>query len=239
MRHAMPCPRTDTPAMKWGRVLHAAVLDPAVFAAKARMFDGRRAGAAYEEAVTLAGGADWVLKPDEMADVKAIQAAIAEHSVASGLIAGSRHEVSMRWGHGAYKARVDGYHRDGTLYDYKTTSAAMPRQFATQAASLGYHLQLAWYRFGCDMNQMPVSRVCIIAQESSAPYDLAVYEMDMDQITAAGHEANRIVAEYEACVIAGKFPGTCPGSLPLLLPEWGAGLGETELIMEESEVRRG
>ena len=87
-------PRDETPAMRWGKLLHAAVLEPAVFSENVTVFDGRRAGKAWDEHVEE-HGAEWTIKQDEMGKLLTCSARVHAHPQAGELLADVQTEVSV------------------------------------------------------------------------------------------------------------------------------------------------
>ena len=81
-------------------------------------------------------------------------------------------------------------------------------------------MQAAFYRAGLAANDLDVPPFTIIAVESSAPHDVAVFEMDDDALWAG----ELLVAECLDKVAAGRFskqwPGRYPAPQKLGLPRW-------------------
>ena len=48
-QHRLTTPRSDSPAMRLGRAIHTAVLEPDLFPVHWTLYDGRRAGNAWTE----------------------------------------------------------------------------------------------------------------------------------------------------------------------------------------------
>lgn len=106
------------------------------------------------------------------------------------------------------------------LYDLKSSRDIEPRAFGSSAARFGYHGQLAHYAAGLQaVYSLPVE-CAIIAVDSNAPHDAAVYYID-DLAMDAGHQMReRLLNELEDCEAAGEWPGQVPRATALRLPAW-------------------
>jgi PDDEXK-like domain of unknown function (DUF3799) len=165
----------------------------------------------------------------EYAVVQAMAAGIRAHPVASRLLSGEgRPEVSMFWRDESTgvdcRARADWlrYPPDGTpvIVDYKTAVDASPRGFARSAAEHGYHQQDAWYRSGVGACMSIDAPFVFVAQEKTAPYLVACYQLD-DEAVTAGARRNRAALElFAECTATGVWPGHSETIETIGLPRW-------------------
>lgn len=221
MHHVLTGERDEpSPAMKWGSLVHGFVLgtmgEPVVW-------PGRKAGKEWDsfKASAEANGSE-VVSASELAKLEAIRAMIRTNPDASGLLVGGMAETPVKWdepGIGPCKALPD-YRTESALVDLKTAKDISERGFAASSWSLGYHLQMAWYRRGLRANGWTGNAVAIIAVESAAPYDVAVYRLDPALLNYGETECLRIAKAYRAAEQAGNFPGAHPFARELLPPAW-------------------
>ena len=229
-----------TPAMRWGTLIHAAVLEPEVFSAKCAIWRGRplksgarkgeitldRTGAEWASFVQEegGGGCGWIITADEQAALLRMQASVHADPLAHQLIASHAHEVSMFWDdpmYGRGKARLDGWHNErASAFDLKTTANIVPGRFLANAERMHYHVQFGWYSHGCERVSRWPWHWHIITLEQSPPYAVVVYEVD-DGVLEAGAEAATDTAKaYRASEVTGSWPGPCEGVQVYERPQW-------------------
>lgn len=221
MHHQMTGKPTDpTPAMRWGKLVHAVVLEPVEFKRNVAVFAGPKKGKAWDE-FKEKHDAEWIVSQDEVSDLMAISTAVHGNQAAHRLIEQTMHEVVFSWSgtYGTAKARLDGYddRHGGLILELKTTSAIEPRSFAKQFANLGYGLSAGWYKEGTLANAFSM-----ITVESKPPYDVIVYSIGSDIIEAAREKACQIAMQYLCCCTARMWPGLADGHdvIPFELPAW-------------------
>jgi hypothetical protein len=218
----------QTDAKRWGKLVHLSVLEPARFDKVVSVYDGRRAGKEWD---AFAAGHDleYIIKPDEQANLLLIRSAVHANSMAHRLIEESEHEVTIEWkttSAGKCKARLDGLGWDRTnpvMHDLKSTSAIAPARFGGQFASLHYDISYGWYSDGVAACFGPKPVCYCIAVESKPPYDTIVYKVGRDIVQAGAKLANEIAARYRACEACNTYPGVDDGHevVELVLPTWG------------------
>jgi hypothetical protein len=110
--------------------------------------------------------------------------------------------------------------------DYKTTAkdGAAPAKFARSVADFRYYLQAYVYSagyaavFGDRISAPP--GYALIAQERTAPYRVAVYELDPAALRKGREDAERAMEIYRDCTESGIWPGYSPEIELLDLPYW-------------------
>lgn len=246
MRMVMQRPRTDdgaTPAMRWGKLAHMAILEPDRFAVGTAVWSGgRRAGKVWEQWQEDNIGKAQITE-DERFQLLAMQSAVMRDSCAANLV---RHcdafEKVIQWdgvdGIGPCKARVDGCgsgylnaagNLGGKLIEYKTCKelGKNASKFLRQAEGLGYPLQLAWYWRGLGRPE----HVWCIAQESVEPYSVATIWVPAAVLEGALHEAETIAKTYRIIAeLNGIFHGPAPDVVTWERPAWS--VVETDISTE-------
>ena len=232
MHHSMTGEsKPPTPAMRWGKLVHMAVLEPEVYGETVTVWKGgRRYGKVWNEFVEDAGGDEWIIKADENSTLLEMMAAVHGNPDAHRLIKTSEHEKTVLWDGGKCRLDMAG---DGWIADLKTT--AQVDRFGGQFFSLGYDLQMSWY---CDGAQ--ADRAYVIMLESVFPYDCMVYRVP-DHILERGRtRAQDIARHYRACCLCKSWPGVGNGEsmMDLPVPAWVTG-GEAAWVPTETTESEG
>ena len=226
MHHALTVGREPSPAMRWGTLLHGQLLQPD--AKPVVVYDGVRRGAAWEAFKASHDGAEIFSVSEhtklvaEQAEVRNAVQMIRTHQESFHELDGCQFEHAITWeepGIGLCKALVDAW-KPGTLVEVKTARTIDERGFWSASWSMGYHLQLAWYLRGLRANGHKVERAVVIAQESAAPFDVAVFDADPALLAFGEKECLRIAKEYRMAEQRGHFPGAHPNRRQLLPPAW-------------------
>ncbi len=214
-------PREDTAAMRLGRAVHCAVLEPRQFARTFVVYDGVRRGKAWEE-FAAAHAADDVLSVTDYEQCQAIRDAVRANRDARRLLRKGISEKTLTWTDRATripcKARVDRVGH-GFFVELKTARSLDPHDFRRTCAQLAYHGQLAFYLRGLKANRRK-SRPYLIAVESAPPYDVIVYEPDEDFIWMGDELATELLARLKSCQRTRRWPGRATGVQTLSLPGW-------------------
>ena len=232
-------PKEQTAAMRWGTLLHAALLEPAVFSAKASIYEGKRDDRvkAWQEHCAE-HDKEFALKQDEMGKLLSSVSRIVADPNAARLLEDAQKEVSIFWEDNLYgpaKARIDVVGPAGLVL-LKTTRGFAPgktasdklRPFWSTAGRLGYLLQGGWYRHGHSIAaKCQEATVHAIIQESSEPYDVVVARIPESMLAEGYEEAALIAKEYRVCESLGHFSGVTDEVIEWERPGW-AGVGAAE-----------
>ncbi len=222
------------------KAIHCLVLEPHLFATEYAMYDGKR-----DPRVILYQG--WLacnpgvaaLKADEMERVQRTADAILRHPVAGPLLSGpGRSEVTITWQDGPSgldcKARVDrlaGSPRaDQTIVDLKGYGTPSPRETGRTAHRLGADLQAAHYRAGVYAETGWLARCMLVVYETTAPYDVAVYEIATSDLDRAAAERSLLLAQIASCEASGVWPGCASELEQLALPHYG---GDEDVVVSD------
>lgn len=222
-------PETRKPAWVLGSAVHTLVLEPAKFDSRFAVFEGTRRGKAWDEWLDAHPGIE-SLKPDELEQARAIADAIMGHRDASKLIKACRFEEVTTWTDEvtglACKGRIDAI-GPTVIVDLKTSRDIAPRSFSRAVGQYLYHGQLAFY---CD-GAIAAGKLsadhdppAIIAAQSGAPYDVAVYELSEDALTQGRLLYRSLLTRLVACHASGLWPGVAPDRMVLDLPRWIPGI---------------
>lgn len=223
--------RKDTPAMRFGRAYHSAVLTPSLFEWDyVTMPPGLtlRSNAGKEWARDAEATGKQIIQADEMATIQDMRDALFSDPMAAGLIGmddDSETELSIFWDDPEYhtpcKARVDILAKTITaVIDLKTTTDARPEAFEKAAWSLGYHVQAAWYTYGLRQITKEDHAFYFVAQETARPYGVVVFRAGQAMIDEGMKEAYRILADWVECAKTGNYPGYRYGIVELNPPGW-------------------
>lgn len=197
-----------TPAMRWGKLVHAFVLEPYTV----RMFDGdaRRGKAWADFEADCAANGFAAVTVTEANRLDLIRAAInANPEAARVLAAATERERIYSWMDakvGACKAKID-LAGNGIIADLKTMRSVDRTALCAAVYLQGLDVQLAWYsaaRYWQD------SVRCIIAVESKPPHAVHVVDFTEQQISAAYDYALAIANIYRAHELSCSFPPGAP-----------------------------
>lgn len=220
-----------TPAMQFGTVVHAGVLEPdtlasVAVAAPVWQFDGRTKDGKAERAEFAAtvGGRICL---DALAFDRARRCidAVLAHPGARALLDGAEVEKSFFWNDARYgvpcKARWDIRSRDGIAADLKTTTDASRDGFARTIASFLYHAQAAHYCSAAEhlLDASPEGFV-FIAVESEPPHAVACHALDGAAILAGMHHCNIALGRYADALASGRWQGYPDTIETIALPRW-------------------
>jgi exodeoxyribonuclease VIII len=217
--------RDDTPAMRLGRAVHAATLEPDSFPVLYGVWDGARRGAQWNAFALACDEAGLeVLTRAEYDTCLAIRDAVRSDPVAGPYLqAALETEKTLEWTDSGTslrcKSRVDAL---GAWYvaDLKTTRDAGPVEFPKTAARLMYAHQLAFYCNGAEAVYGSGFDAVLIAVESEAPHDVCTYLVSEDDLWAARDEVARLLARVKECLTTDTWPGRFTQPQTLTLPPW-------------------
>lgn len=210
MHYAATHPMTPTPAMLRGTMMHEAILEPEKFGERI-VYGGDKRKKEYKD-LKAQYGAENIITPEEKDEMIAANEQVMNHPVVveQRLFQSGEAEVERFWDcdHGPCKAKID-WLSDDYMIEYKTTNSL--DGFERSAYGLNYHLQLAWYWYGSGQKQ-----VYVVAQESRAPFDVAVFmpwQIDLEKWHV---KCLDIYEQYNT----GEIVGAHPVAICYELPAW-------------------
>jgi len=180
-------PRKETPAMAFGTLVHRAVLEPDKYETTTTIFEGRRAGARYEDFKLENAGKD-ILTPREAMDIRTIAGRIHDHPFAGPLVRDCQHyeyPFTMIMEGVPHRGIIDGLSAY-SIIDLKTTSKVDRMSLQRQIYDFKYYMQAAIYQRAAQMLGFDCKAYFIVAVESAAPHHVQIVELEEDYI-ARGH----------------------------------------------------
>lgn len=225
-QHALSVPREDTMALALGRAAHALIFEPDTFADRFVIWQGGDRRGNKWEAFAEANAGMTIFKPAEIDDVVNMAQAVRQHPLVQPYLVGAEFEAPMLWRDQATglqcKCKVDWIQPSRrVLIDFKSTRSVDGRRFGAEAARFGYHLQLAHYRNGVrHAAGWTPERVLLIAAEKTAPYDVAVFEVDPLTMDIADVEVQDLLVKLAAHRVSKSWPGRYSEEQALQLPAW-------------------
>jgi exodeoxyribonuclease VIII len=226
-RHGLLQRREDTAAMRLGRCVHLAVLEPELFASRVERWpeeNGRRYGKKWDKFRADHEGCE-ILTEDEHDLCLAIQRAVRSDREAARLLVGGESEVTAQWTDEATgldcKARLDKV--NANIVDLKTTRDASPTAFGRESWRLQYHCQMGFYQGGL-AHQLggTLLPVYVIAVEKDAPHAVQVYHLTDDLLDTGREEVGQLLARLSFCRANDVWPGYAENGeiLELMPPSW-------------------
>lgn len=237
-KHAKENPRPDTADLALGRVVHTLVFEPHKFGDEYAIYNGeRRGGKAWEDFKAENFGRT-IFKRDELTEARAMADAVRNHPLVAPYLVGGEFERVLRWtdpttGIGC-KAKVDWIIPGRKIVaDLKTTRSIERRRFAADVARYSYYGQLAHYSAGIThaLGWTPDRRI-LIAVEKSAPYDVAVYELDDVACQVGDEKQQELLAKLRACLDSDEWSGRYTEEQTLELPGWVFGADDLEMTLD-------
>lgn len=214
-----------------GHAAHCAVLEPERYETQFAVWDRRTpAGnlkprnSAEWEAFKAAHVGQEILTEDEHLYAQAIGRAVRADPNAARYLQSGEPEVTMQWemqGR-ACRGRIDWLTRLAlpVLVGLKTTTDCREFRFGAQAATLGYHMQWAWYNNGFMTIKGERPRLVEIVCESKPPYAVAVYNVPDDVLIQGEEDALELLGKLQECELNSKWPGPVPVETDVTLPTW-------------------
>lgn len=224
--------KEDTDALRVGRAVGVATLEPERFRATYAVWDGeRRAGKEWERFREKNAGLE-ILREKEYQQVKAIADAARADEHAAPYLRGGSSEVTILWTHTEPANGVPGFSLDckgrldfategRAIVDLKTAKDASPDGFARAAWNFDYHVQAAMYVDGyAAAHGGEVLPYVLVVVEKEAPFLVQVYRMpehmlDMGRDIYRGH-----LRRVHQCRKDNRWPGYADGPIDLELPRW-------------------
>lgn len=220
----------ETPALLFGRALHALVLEPDLFArewARQPEFGDLRTKAGKERrddwlsmhrGVTPVSAEDWER-------LQAMRDAVMAHPIAGKLFTGGVAESTAIWTdpeHGLLcKARMDYYVVSrGLVIDLKSTEDASEGEFVRSVVKYRYHVQHAHYASAFQTLGQELRAFLFAAVEKTPPYAVNVHCIDADAEARGMELRDRDMAKLNHCLQTDSWPAYEPTIHTLSLPRW-------------------
>lgn len=214
--------RKETPALIEGSLCHSMILEPdkteLEFIVSPEFNKRTNAGKAlYQEFLTLHGDKKAV-SAEQWEKCQHMRDEVFNHEAAAYWLSDGEPETSWFFTHELSglecKVRPDWLRRDGVIVDLKTTDDASPKGFVKSVANYSYHVQAAFY-----MDALKASRFIFVVVEKSAPFAVAVYELDEEAISQGRKMYEQALLTIATCRDSGNWYGF-DGLKKLSLPPW-------------------
>lgn len=247
-RRACDAERTDTPALRLGRLAHAMILTPDL-PPDVALWDGptKRGSEWIKFKAASDASGKLIVRPEELYAVAKMRAAVHASRDAMELIRDGSSEVTLEWSEegpqGTWvlpcRARLDHLGPRG-MVELKTTRRGTPRAWASEVARYAYHVQLAHYEAGLeDLGEVGIPMWWIVV-EKSEPFDVCVYRVRRAEVEIGARLRWTWLQRVVECEASGRWPGVGGhGPLDFALPDWAATEGlddvDTDGILEASD----
>jgi len=152
-------------------------------------------------------------------------------------------EVSMFWRDAVtgrrMKCRVDKLIPKGHIIaDLKTTRDCTRRKFGAQSYQLGYHIKMAIQSAGYFALTGHQPHMKLLAIESKAPHESAVYRLTSDVILQGLEEADELMRVLTNCERDNYWPPELETETDLTLPTWATTEQDADFEADEPEDER-
>lgn len=231
---------TETKAMAFGRIVHEALLKGDEFLARYVVEPSlewwtaeyghynskahREAKAAWRLEQATAGRL--LVTEEQKTRLRCMLESVVEHPDAMALLKGARAEVSGYYVDPqtgiACRIRPDALNDEiDAFVDFKTTTDCSIEAFAKTIQNYRYDFQLGMYSEGIrEITGRAPKYSVIIAVESEAPYETAVYTADQAMMEVGVEDYHRALAELRLCIDAERFPRRVRAMQDIGLPFW-------------------
>jgi len=215
-------PSHETPAMRIGTAVHAAILEP-------HLFESEYVQAPKVDRRTKEGKAAWEALPehavklsfDEWNQCVKMRESVRSTPVGKRLLSDGEAEASyyIEYDDILCKCRPD-WVTDKVIVDVKTTDDASSSGFMRSAIKFGYHRQAAWYLDLLNEYGTPKEAFVFCVVEKTAPYAVAWYYATDEMIEAGRRECMELLNTFKHCLSTDRWPGYGDEIQPLKMPEW-------------------
>jgi hypothetical protein len=106
------------------------------------------------------------------------------------------------------------------LVSFKTTTDCTERAFTNQYARMCYAAQDAFYQGGYWYLRSDLPNVVVIAAETKAPHETAVYTVPADVLRVGQQQIQKWIGMLAECERTDKWPASMEGEQELSLPSW-------------------
>lgn len=192
----------DTPALKFGRAVHTAILEPEIFAETYKVIGDKRKKETKAEIADAEFFSMETLTEAEGKMLDGMKRGVESHTQASYLLAHADKELVCVWTDEktgvACKARIDAYVPTMyTLVDLKSTKDDFDaRFFHSTIVEHFYHVQLAFYARGLRANDRAVEHLLQLFTSKAEPYASELIRLDDELLAHAELMIDEWLAAY-------------------------------------------
>lgn len=228
-----------TPAMALGTALHAAMLEPDVFAEQYVVCphaDKRRKEYKEWAAKESEGKNRLVVSAKENEDIKAMRESMGTHPIAASLLSKATDfelSAACEWEGVLLKARYDIVTSTAWLVDLKTCQDSSEDAARASIEKYGYYIQDAFYRKVMELTTgEPVAGFAFVFVESSYPFQVGVYTLDAEHEQLGWKLCEKAIGRYKRSMETGEWPSYRTQARELSLSEWRIRKIEEELLYD-------
>ena len=228
-KYALEHPTADTPALKLGRAIHMAILQPDEFEKHyvvAPNIDRRTKAGKEPYDLFMAGLGDReLIDSDTFNELTEMYAAVWNDPNAKALLAGCEHETPLFWTDESTgiecKCRLDAHDtKRNIIIDLKSCTDASTNTFMREALKFGYDVQAAHYLRGYKENFGDSASWYFVAIEKKPPYAVNVIHAGDAFIDRGTWQLISLMDKLKTCRDEELWPGY--GANELVLPEWAS-----------------
>ncbi len=198
-QHRKSTEHVPTKSMLLGTAFHDAVLLPETFTTswvvEPKVDLRTKVGKELKEKFLLENEGKQSIDTETYSIISSMQSSLEQHQFATNLLKGTKREVSCLntdnvW---RFKCRADAICSD-YIVDIKTTSTKSIEEFKREIFKYRYHVQGACYLDHFGMYDKPFF---LIAVQTSAPFDVVVYELTEETIQQGRNEYLADIAKFQ------------------------------------------
>ena len=224
-KYALEHPTKDTPALKFGRALHCAILQPTEFwyhyavapDVDRRTKEGRDE---YNAFLSQLDGQE-LISSDDFDMIANMSESVANDAVAATMLKETLCEVPLFWTdlgtHIRCKCRLDAV-KQGVIVDIKTCADASTDHFMRDALKYGYDVQAAHYIRGYRSQHDETPEFWFLAIEKTPPYAINLIKAGDAFIDRGTMQLIDLMDKLAYCRKHRSWGGY--GKNELVLPEW-------------------
>ena len=223
--HYMAAPRKDSDAMKLGRAVHLAVLEPDRFAAEVAIWTGERRAGKLWEAFKEANAGKELLSEEEHRQAHLVAEAVRNDPTAARYLTVGTPETTVLWDAGGHacKSRLD-WVGTSALVDLKSTRDASPASFGRDAYNMHYAAQAAFYSDAHYVATGEALPFVIVAVEPNDPFAVVTYRIPDALIALGRQQYLSWLDRLTYCLERKTWPSYAEGEIDLCLPRWAEGV---------------
>lgn len=217
-------PPEPTDAMKFGTIVHRALLEPDTFKGG---FYVRPEGMNF----TTKSGQTWrdvhqdrpIINAGDALLIEKMVSAVHTHPFAKRLLAGAEREQSIfvedRTGV-LRKSRLDALTKGNVIPDLKTVESASMETFERAIGRYRYHVQAAYYLDNCNLAGIEKVSFFFICVEKSPPYAVRCLQLMPEVIECGRRLYQHDLQIYRNCLETGLWPAWSDSFEECGLPAW-------------------
>lgn len=218
-QHAFKADGKQTYAKERGTALHAIIFGTR----KVSGYEGVRRGKAYD-AVVEANPETEILTMAEYDKTRRMADAVVNCQLAAPLLKGEVEKtIHFRWQNLDCRVTPD-VRAPAFVTELKSSVSSDPAKFLWQARRMGYHAQLRFQEYGCNLDESVQKRSAIsdhyiVCVESEAPYPVSVFHVEPEALEE-GEKLLRLWAERLKNSVSGDYyPGYTDCIMPMVWPK--------------------